>query len=303
MRTRGEPHAYEPTEATEQQEFAMRFFPLEADGGKTPPPHVKQRTVNPLAHRQNPLSNNPANMIGQRSPLLNNIRTPNPEPRIPNSEIRNPNLPPERAAEQFSRINKGLPDGVQYEPLDEQTLKLLRERNQAVAPPTAKLPAPPMQLPTTPSMLPDNQPNNPSVSFGGISPEIAKTIEGLSQNSRNAQIFYGHMAKIAPDDAAERVFNALSMECKAQIEQYNAVLAKYFNRAFTPNESEINTLLPYDKALSLALTEENKAIGVLSGLLYDFTDAEAERMLQRIINKKITGYHRIQMLENKGTGR
>jgi len=36
-------------------------------------------------------------------------------------------LPPQQAADQFRRVNKSLPDGVRYEPLDDETMRLLRD--------------------------------------------------------------------------------------------------------------------------------------------------------------------------------
>jgi len=296
MRLREEPYVYEPAEETEQRESAMRFFPLEPEGENKNPAQGRQRTVNPLAHRQNPLSPHSVNMAGQRMPQMPQMNQPQQpqKNRIPYNQIPQPEEvkpSPERAVEQFSRINKNLPDGVHYEPLDEQTLKLLREKGHLPAQQPSPKPTP---MPSPPAPLPPVQPQTQST---GIPLEAAVIIEGLLQNSRNAQIFYTHMAKTAENGEAEGIFTALSMECRAQTEQYNAMLARYFNRSFTPNETEINTRLSYEKSLTLALTEENKAIDVLSGLLYTFTDAEAERVLQRIINKKIAGYNRLLMLE------
>jgi rubrerythrin len=290
MRPRGEQPVYEPTENKGNQQPAMRFFPLETDGMNE---NARARAVNPLAHRKNPINMLGQSMLGQKPPRQNDIQQ-NKMP--PPTEM---NLPPERAAEQFTRINKGLPDGVHYEPLDEQTLRLLRENGHLPAlpppppPPQNKTQASPPQVPSIPvqPMPPQPVPAPPA-----SQPEAKKIIEGLLQNRRNALIFYNHRATTDIGNEAKDIFSNLSRECKAQMEQYDSILARYFNHSFTPHESAIDTSADYKKAVALALAEENKMIHTLSNLLYILQDTEAERSFQRIINKKIAGYNQLLTL-------
>jgi len=63
--------------------------------------------------------------------MIPNQQNPHP-PMIPNQQNSSQN--PQTAAERFQQKNKGLPDGVRYEPLDEETMKILRARQASMNP-------------------------------------------------------------------------------------------------------------------------------------------------------------------------
>ena len=125
----------------------MRLFPLEIEPARQA--DARARRVNPLPPPTQPSRHNITNALGQSipvqsfaaqgggaqgnhaqgfaaqgiSPQGNHAQMPPPAPRSP-----------ENAAAQFRQINKNLPDGVHYEPLDEETLRLLREHGHLPAP-------------------------------------------------------------------------------------------------------------------------------------------------------------------------
>jgi rubrerythrin len=130
-------------------------------------------------------------------------------------------------------------------------------------------------------------------------PEAIKTIEKLLQDNLNAYVFYKYVTGIAPNGEARDILSSFTEECVNNKNQYDTLLERFYAHSFTPSERETDAGLSYAKALELAVLEENKAINTLADLINTFHDPEAERILQRIINKKIAGYNHLTML--KGT--
>jgi len=188
---------------------------------------------------------------------------------------------PENAAEQFRRINKNLPDGVMYEPLDEETMRILK----AVKPPTSAVSSTPQVSPSQKESQPIPSPAAPT-----IPSEIAKTIEQLTQNERNAQIFYAGISHDAPNDTIKNSLTELAKDCEVRFKKYSEILKIHFNINFIPVTKEINTNLSFSNAISLAISEENKALATLGNLLDQVEGTSLERQVERIINKKIVGH-------------
>jgi len=219
---------------------------------------------------------------------------------------------PEQAVQQFRRVNQGLPDGVRYEPLDENTMRLLRENGhlpslpeqQPAAPPHHGLPMLPQISPPvlSPASMPSQlQPpvaaitgeSAPAMSSTLVQQNIISVIENLIQDERNAHIFYGHLAADATSQVAASALGHIAKDCKRHAEQLSEVLIAKFGQGFTPIEAEINIGLELQSALELALEEENKALRTLAELLDAANNAEIEKITQRIINKKIMNYNQL----------
>jgi len=83
-------------------------------------------------------------------------------------------LPPQTAAERFQRVNRGLPDGVQFEPLDEETKAILRQIGKDV--PTAPANVPPSTPLHEPNGPISTQPPTSSAEF--IPPQPSTGIPG-----------------------------------------------------------------------------------------------------------------------------
>ena len=315
-------HRREPAQPQE----GLRLFPLMPGTGERNKIHLRQsnyingaRSVQPLrAPRQSPIR-----------PLLP-VMPPGVGP-----------VPPEKAAEQFRRINQSLPDGVRYEPLDDETMRLLRDnghlpklpplqttpqkpavpsQNHPAAhaappspqpgntPPLAKIPMqssprtpmiPPEAAtlttpPPPPAAVPAPEEIPPEPVMPKLPPEIADIVEGLAQDERNAQIFYSHVSQNAPTDTTKKSLASLAKDCESRLSQYTSLLSDIFGRNFIPEEKDINIHLEFPEAVSLAISEENNALITLGDLLDQVADTEAERPVQRVINKKVIA-HQILM--------
>jgi len=284
------------------------------------PGHMRQTAQNsphPMQMQQPPAGFNP--MMQQQSQASHQ---PQQQPASPTP------LPPERAADQFRRVNNGLPDGVRYEPLDEETMRLLKDNNHLPKQPTANQPSPspenmqrpneptsntpssaipPMippgttslsstaqAIPTPPNALKQMDSTTASERINpmpiALSGAIPRILEGLAQDERNAQIFYNGLSENTENDAAKELLTSLSIDCHARLNHYKSILTNHCSRIFTPLETEINTALDLSDALTLAITEENKALITLSSLLDQVASSPAENAIQRIINKKLVGH-------------
>jgi len=214
----------------------------------------------------------------------------------------------EQAAEQFTRINKGLPDGVHYEPLDEQTLKILRdnghlpplsgdtpvqEKMESHHNPSADITPAQMQPAATISRsVPEIEPRNDD--------EPAKKLKQLIQDSHNARNFYTQLAQSITNNGmhedALNVFSSMAHDCSEQIKLYSDITRVRFGINFIPADVDIKTNLPLEQALKLATKEENKMIQTLASILHEANDITIERELQYILNKKTVGFHRLLLL-------
>ena len=271
--------------------------------------------VSPMHARQSMPPSGPAHghqAVGLGAPRMPSAspvphHLPNATPLPPDANAANPQHQAQSAATQFRRINQGLPDGVHYEPLDEETLRILREMKPSGSEPGAGtdavpvMPIPPTQtsesaspeplMSVTPELVTTELPLS-STPSSPIRPNPAAiaTLESLLQDERNAQIFYGHIADSASQDHVRNALLELARDCGARMAQYAALLARFGQTQFVPKETEINTRLDFAAGIDLALSEENRAIGVLVDLLEGINDPASEKTLQHIINKKIVNY-------------
>jgi hypothetical protein len=111
-------------------------------------------------HRQPPMAHMLQQMNIPMPPIIPPQKIPQTPPMIPQPQASEQN--PASAAEQFQRVNKNLPDGVRYEPLDDETLKILREKK-----------------PSAPSIEPEKTPD-----------ETIEILKNLAQYEHNNFIFY-----------------------------------------------------------------------------------------------------------------
>jgi len=144
-------------------------------------------------------------------------------------------------------------------------------------------------VPTIPQTSPQPKESPPSPSAPTIPSEIAKTVESLTQDEHNAQIFYTSISHSAPNDAIKKSLTELARDCEARHKKYTQMLKSHFDIEFTPGEKEINTSLPFSNALSLAISEESKTLSTLCNLLGQVENTPLERQIERVILKKILG--------------
>jgi len=253
----------------------------------------------------------------------------------------------EQAAQFFRRANKSLPDGVRYEPLDDATMRLLREHGhlppeepkavdqqaqmQAPSPqipstqmqaplmpgqgpvpnpgamnlahqspvPMPQAMAPPMPAPAGPHLQHPTMPHaHQPAAIPQDSKPTAKIIEGLIQYERNAHVFYSSLAKVAEGQTTEPVLTTIANDSNMYTSHFSHMLLRQFGSNFAPAETEINTGLGLKESLALALEEENKSMRILTELLENVANTESEKLIQRVINRKIVNYNQLERLHS-----
>jgi len=281
------------------QQHPGRERPNAAPEFSMTPPIMTQNTRQP--HMREPIMTQNTRQPHMREPIVpHSNRAPlMQEPIMPHSMRPghmlpspggNAQPPAELAVNQFKRANQGLPDGVRYEPLDEITMKLLRDNGHLPAEPSPAAPAPTVAAPqmTPPLSLPAPMPVAPRLEpVSSDKEKIIKLLEGIIQDERNANVFYSHFAEIAKSEQHGPALADIAKDCMHNTAQLTAVLSKNFGGSFTPLDTEINTALELQSAIDLALVEENKSLRILSDLQEIINHADAERIIQRIVNKKM----------------
>ena len=128
-RKRPHPRPPEHTLPPSPSEGMLQLFPLPTAGKNQPlQPKIKGSNNPVLAPHQNQSA-----FPGIPSPHSHSRQSPqfsqNQPPKAPAE-----NLSPEKAAEFFRRRNQTLPDGVRYEPLDDETMRLLMDNGHITQP-------------------------------------------------------------------------------------------------------------------------------------------------------------------------
>ncbi|MCL2841382.1 MAG: hypothetical protein FWE05_11495 [Defluviitaleaceae bacterium] len=276
--------------------FAMRMQQRRFPDHKQQQPHLETTQEKPF---YNPSRSN-VQATPQKSPAPPTTRTPmipqpqqkppvQPQPQPQNQPMP---VPPEAAAAEFRRVNKALPDGVRYEPLDDETMRLLQDNGHIPKNPitTSSQPAPVDKLP--------EKLENTSVIF----PEsLCNILENLSQDERNAHIFYTHFAESSEHEPIKKALATLAKDSEQRQNQYISLISTHFNHNHTPKEIKINTNIPIADAITLALTEENKSLVTLGNLLDQVVNTDLEQIIQRIINKKIIAHQILMTIQTTTT--
>jgi len=289
----------------------LRFYPLQPEDKTIDPKQNRgAKPVNPLQQsRPNPLqaANPRANPL-QNMHRQQHLRQNQPLPNMPQNHARNEvqSVPtaawpsgsthgqdtqlertdPQNAAEHFRRVNKNLPDGVMYEPLDEETMRLLKAAKPSTVPAQNTPPTPQLPQATNITPPPPNEPNNAHT----IPSQISDIIQTLAQNEHNAHIFYSAISHSSPTIEIQTSLESIAAECEQRVVLYTQVLSQHFSHEFSPAHKDINTSLPFHKAITLAVFEENKTLSTLSNLQSQITETSLERQIERIISKKIIAH-------------
>jgi len=231
--------------------------------------------------------------------------------------------PPQSAAERFQQVNRGLPDGVRFEPIDAETKAALQKLGMAApqTPPTppASTPTPatapaippnatPMTMPTTPfppmstptmplpsgpiptaapplsaRAEPSTNPNAPPMS----SPESAAMLERLIQDERNASIFYQYLSGIAPTGDFQEALRGIAKDCENHTTQLRQILQNLHGRAFEPKNTPINTGVGFDQGVEMAVIEERKVLEAMANLIDQLADNNSSYAMQNLLNKRM----------------
>ena len=250
----------EAVDAVPHMHDFFRFYPLEID---KPKPGAKP--VAPLPHQAR---------VPHRQPQARTMHQQHArQKQVVQPQVTQPHTQQQvqTAAEQFKRINSTLPDGVMYEPLDEETLRILKAGAQQ--PPVLPAPSVPPAQPPAPQLLPL------PVAQGAASTKIIETLQQLAQDEYNATSFYASLS-----------LQELSKGSEARHQQYLQILQGHLSNNFTPVQKELQLNIGIEQALSLAMQEENKALVIISLLLEEVEGTPLERALERILAKKLIGH-------------
>ena len=179
------------------------------------PPQLSRRWPNPFGMRQQqhvektkqpeqPGSYKLYPLTPGESPRLNQSRTRPVQPLMPQAPMQPASfqqVSPEAAANKFRTINQGLPDGVRYEPLDEETIRLLKDNGHIKDEPVI----------SQSEVVSDSSPN----------PAISNIIESLTADEKQAQSRYRNLAENAADDDMKDLLTSLSNDCEVRIKHYS----------------------------------------------------------------------------------
>ncbi|MCL2421652.1 MAG: hypothetical protein FWD03_07335 [Defluviitaleaceae bacterium] len=219
-------------------------------------------------------------------------------------------LPPQTAAERFRQVNRGLPDGVTFEPLDEETKAALQKLGMAPSqsPQTPSSPPSPPQtppVPATPSSMPfpsgpippmpmTATPITPKPETSNIqetpamsSPESAALLEQIIQDERNASIFYQHLSGISPSGEFQESLQGIARDCESHTTQLRQLLQKTHGRPFEPKNTPINTTVGFAQGVQMAVNEERKVLDTMAKLIDQLADSSDKYAVQNLLNKRM----------------
>jgi rubrerythrin len=205
-----------------------------------------------------------------------------PLPVVEKPDVQPPGLaahvpPPMGMAERLKQLNRNLPDGVHYEPLDANALRQLQSGAATPTPPPPELPFTP--VPPTP-----------------FSEKTNALLVRLIQDERNSVVFYTHLAEDAPGEDIAESLKKIAEGCGQRQKTYGEMYQKLTGKEFTPKESKINTGIPFRDGVALALSEENKSVRALTDWLDSRPDSATAFTVQNIINKKIVNANLLSLL-------
>jgi len=188
----------------------------------------------------------------QYYPILRGVLIKKP-PMIPQEEpVTHPPITP---AEHFQQVNRNLPDGVRFEPLDEETKAALRSLGM-------DKPAPePAPEPVTVSS-PESAPAPALVSENDI-----PLLERLIQDEKNASVYYQYLSEIAPSDDLAIALKDIANNCEVRYQQYKQILQTRHGRAFEAVDKPVNTTIAFNPGIEMALLEEHKILEAMSELI------------------------------------
>jgi len=176
---------------------------------------------------------------------------------------------PQSSAERFRQANRGLPDGVRFEPIDDETKAALEKLGKAPAAETEE-----------PQIETQND-------------ECIPLLERLIQDERNASLFYAYLSGIAPSEEHKHAIQEISRECENRSRQYNQILQSRHNRSFDAKEPQINMTMSFSQGVQVAITEERKILEAMAALIESLEDAQT---VQNMLNKRLIKLSFLQSL-------
>jgi len=176
---------------------------------------------------------------------------------------------PESAAGQIQQANRGLPDGVRYEPIDEETKAALQKiqamqnaAQEEETPPVPETPTPEIAVtPTTPSSDTD-------------------LLKRLAQDEQNAFQYYQYLSQIAPNEDMQKKLQEISQSCNSRQNIFKQMLQDDFD----VKEIRINDSIQFTQGMAIAIREETKILDNMARLI---EQSKGDSNLQNMLNKRL----------------
>ena len=211
-----------------------------------------------------PLQENPSPWQAQQ---LAQIPQPPPEPEL------QPPPTPETAAARIQQVNRTLPDGVRYEPIDEETWAALRKMQKSQMEEQKQKDAQKKEetkvSPT--STAPSNAAPVEAASQVHAPPTESipgqALLESLIQDERNASIFYEHLSKSASSNEIISTLQEISKASNSRHSFYQRMLEEVYDGSYEVRDIIIKANIPFRQGIQIALREEAKIMLSMTKLI------------------------------------
>lgn len=237
-------------------------------------------------------------------------------------------LPPENAAERFQQANRALPDGVRFEPLDEETKAALKKLGMSPPEPPKSVPAPPEPAPAPtlaqapqmplasptahppqiappvprPGPIPPQKQPEPPITIAQETPESAELLKRLIQDDRNASVYYQYLSEIAPTDSAKETLQSIAKDNEKRCQKYQHILQGLHNMSFEPQSTDINTTVGFNTGVQIAVSEEGKILEAMAELIDNLADKGSANIMQNLLNRRMIRLNWLQWTMYQATG-
>jgi len=196
------------------------------------------------------------------------IEQATPQTPVPSPPVQVQQQTPEIAANHIQQVNRGLPDGVRYEPIDDETKAALQKiqnmQNTAETPPAQEA----------------VQPVSEPVTRENTLHQSADLLKRLLQDEQNALQYYQYLSEIAPSEDLQKKLQEISQSCNGRSNTYRQMLQDDFNA----REIEINDSIQFAQGMAIALREETKILDNMAKLI---EQSGNDSNLQNMLNKRL----------------
>ena len=193
------------------------------------------------------------------------VTQPPPPAPAPTPPVQAPPQTPEVAANHIQQVNRGLPDGVRYEPIDEETKAALQKIQAIQNQNTEETSSEQVEIIPTPDPSPQ---------------ENTSLLKRLIQDEQNAYQFYQYLSEIAPLEDLQKKLQEISRVCHNRRNTYTQMLQDDFNA----EEIQINNTIQFAQGIAIALREETKILDNMAKLI---EQSGNDSNLQNLLNKRL----------------
>jgi len=178
---------------------------------------------------------------------------------------------PQTDASQIQQANRGLPDGVRYEPIDEETKAALQKiqamQNQSNGEPSPKQEEITHQQQAEAAPLP-------------LPSQNTDLLKRLIQDEQNAFQYYQYLSEIAPNEDMQKKLQEISQSCNSR----HNIYMQMHQDDFSAKEIKINDSIQFAQGMAIALREETKILDNMAKLI---EQSESNPNLQNMLNKRL----------------